>query len=144
MFFSFLFFVNAIDAKYAFMLSAVGYCSLFPLLFHIDLLVIRYSLYVAYMGFMYTQYVRFYKHYPAMNLLEDMYIYGLVLLPIYEHVISPLTGLNEKLPFMPLLLYSMYCGVGVSYCFIRYYIHALDLKRLPKTTTKTKTTKKLS
>lgn len=110
------------------MLSAVGYFSLFPLLFHVDLLIIRYSLYLAYMCFMYVAYVRFYKDYPKMNILEDMYIYGLMLIPIYEHIIGPWTGLNARLPFIPLLLYSTYCGIGVLYCFIRYYIHALEFK----------------
>ncbi|XP_075159185.1 ALG6/ALG8 family glucosyltransferase xit [Haematobia irritans] len=137
----FLFFVSATDAKYAFILSAVGYFSLFPLLFHIDLLVIRYALYLAYMGFMYIAFVRFYRQRFDMNSLERIYIGGLVLIPTYEHVIGPVTGLNVKLPFVPLLLYSTYCGVGVLYFFIFYYLHALDLRlvKLTKATTTTTT-----
>ncbi|XP_023291817.2 probable dolichyl pyrophosphate Glc1Man9GlcNAc2 alpha-1,3-glucosyltransferase isoform X1 [Lucilia cuprina] len=136
-----LFFVSPTDAKYSFMLSAVGLFSLFPLLFHIDLLIIRYSAYLAYMGYMYTRYVYVHKDYPDMNLLEDCYIHGLVIIPIYEHLIGWLTGLNEKLPFLPLLMYSTYCGIGVLYCFIRYYIHALDHKTIITSakTTKSKT-----
>ncbi|XP_073833965.1 ALG6/ALG8 family glucosyltransferase xit [Musca autumnalis] len=133
----FLFCVSATDAKYAFMLSAVGYFSLFPLLFQVDLFVIRYSLYLAYMAFMYLAYIRFYQSHPAMNILEDLYIYGLVLIPIYEHIVGPMTGLNDKLSFVPLLLYSSYCGVGVTYCFIRYYIYALELKLGTTTSTTT-------
>lgn len=124
------------------MLSAVGHFSLFPLLFHIDLLIIRYSLYLAYMGYMYTRYLSIHKDYPDMNLLEDCYIHGLLLIPIYEHLIGWLTGLNEKYPFLPLLLYSTYCAVGVLYCYIRYYIYALDLKATTTITTKKSKTKK--
>ncbi|KAI9582158.1 probable dolichyl pyrophosphate Glc1Man9GlcNAc2 alpha-1,3-glucosyltransferase isoform X1 [Glossina fuscipes] len=126
--FCFLFFVHAQDAKYAFLLSAAGYYSLFPLLFDSDLIVIRYSLYLAYMTFMDAQMLRFYKTPPIMNLWEDLYIDGFVLLPLYDHVISPVMSLNEKLPFLSLLLTSVYCSVGVLYVFVRYYLYALDLK----------------
>uniref|UniRef100_A0A1B0FMS8 Alpha-1,3-glucosyltransferase n=1 Tax=Glossina morsitans morsitans TaxID=37546 RepID=A0A1B0FMS8_GLOMM len=126
--FCFLFFVHAQDAKYAFLLSAAGYYSLFPLLFDSDLIVIRYSLYLAYMTFMDAQMLRFYKTPPIMNVWEDLYIDGFVLLPLYDHVISPAMSLNEKLPFLSLLLTSVYCSVGVLYVFVRYYLYALDLK----------------
>ncbi|XP_065364538.1 probable dolichyl pyrophosphate Glc1Man9GlcNAc2 alpha-1,3-glucosyltransferase [Calliphora vicina] len=136
-----LFFVSPTDAKYSFMLSAVGLFSLFPLLFHFDLLIIRYSSYLAYMGYMYTRYLYVHKDYPDMSLLEDCYIHGLVIIPIYEHLIGWLTGLNEKLPFLPLLMYSTYCAVGVLYSFIRYYIYALELKAISNTKTTTSKTK---
>lgn len=143
LFYSFLFFISPNDAKYAFMLSAVGHFSLFPLLFHIDLLVIRYSLYLAYMGYMYIRYVAIHKDYPDMNLLEDCYIHGLLLIPVYEHLIGWLTGLNKKYPFLPLLLYSSYCAVGILYCYIRYYIFALNLKTIPTVKTKKSKAKKI-
>lgn len=91
---------------------------------------------------MYTRYVSFHKDFPDMTLLEDCYIHGLLLIPIYEHLIGWLTGLNERYPFIPLLLYSTYCAVGVLYCFIRYYIHALLDHKVTVKSTKTKTTTK--
>ena len=126
------------------MLSAIGYFSLFPLLFHIDLILIRYCLYFAYVGYMYYSYLHVHKDYPDMSILEDCYIYGLLFIPIYEHFIGWLTGLNTKLPFLPLLMYSTYCAIGVLYCFIRYYLYALDLKATTTTvkTKKIKTTSK--
>lgn len=93
---------------------------------------------------MYTRYLYVHKDYPDMSLLEDCYIHGLVIIPIYEHLIGWLTGLNEKLPFLPLLMYSTYCAIGVLYCFIRYYLYALELNTMTtKSKTKTKTLKNI-
>lgn len=69
-----------------------------------------------------------------MNILEILYVFGLLLIPLYEHVIAPLTGLHQRLPFMPLLLTSVYCSCGVSYVFIAYYVHALDIRLKTKQT----------
>ncbi|XP_036319534.1 probable dolichyl pyrophosphate Glc1Man9GlcNAc2 alpha-1,3-glucosyltransferase isoform X1 [Rhagoletis pomonella] len=117
------------DAKYAFWLGVVGYFSLFPLLFQSNLLLLRYSLYLGYIAFMYGQLVRLHPNSPdlKMYLIEDIYIFGFLLLPVYEHLLSPILGLQEKLPFMPLLLTSLYCSVGVISFFISYYLHMLDL-----------------
>ena len=143
---------NSEDAKYAFILSICGYFSLFPLLFHMDLYVIRYSLYLAYMSFMYAQYRSLYKQLnPGLNPLEVLYIIGFLAFPLYEHVIAPILGLNKKLPFMPLLLTSVYCSLGVLYVFIRYYWFTLSSDvlsirskvKLKKTKTKHKNNQKL-
>lgn len=115
------------DAKYGFILSISGYFSLFPLLFHIDLFLIRYSLYLAYVSFMFTQFRRLYKQtQPKLNILEWFYVFGFIFIPIYEHLVAPLMGFNKKLPFMPLLLTSVYCSFGVLYVFVRYYILTLS------------------
>lgn len=126
---SFLIFCNEKDAKYAFLLCAAGYWSLFPLLFHLDLLVLRYAMYLGYMTFMLTQIFRFYVKPFYLNSFETLYLIGLLtVLPIYEHIVAPLTGLNVRLPFLKLLLTSLYCCVGVCYVYIRYYIFVLRLQ----------------
>ncbi|XP_053949844.1 probable dolichyl pyrophosphate Glc1Man9GlcNAc2 alpha-1,3-glucosyltransferase isoform X2 [Anastrepha ludens] len=138
--------LDSTDAKYAFWLSAVGYFSLFPLLFQPNLLLLRYALYMAYMAFMYGQLVRLHPTAPDLKMyrMEDIYLFGFSLLPIYEHIISPLLGLQEKLPFMPLLLTSLYCSIGVTYFFILYYLHTLDIslsalfKSIPNSIAKSK------
>ena len=115
------------DAKYSFILSICGYFSLFPLLFHTDLFLIRYSLFLAYISFMYGQFRRLYRepHF-QLHLLEWLYVLGFLGLPLYEHFVAPFMGLNQKLPFMPLLLTSVYCSLGVLYVFLRYYILTLS------------------
>uniref|UniRef100_A0A1A9WVA2 Alpha-1,3-glucosyltransferase n=1 Tax=Glossina brevipalpis TaxID=37001 RepID=A0A1A9WVA2_9MUSC len=124
----FLFFVHTQDARYAFILSASGYYSLFPLLFDPELIVIRYSLYLAYIIFMIVQMYEFHNTRPIMNKWEKLYVGGFVLLPLYDHVISHVMRLDEKLPFLSLMLTSVYCAVGVLYVFMSYYLYVLDLK----------------
>ncbi|XP_034489946.1 probable dolichyl pyrophosphate Glc1Man9GlcNAc2 alpha-1,3-glucosyltransferase [Drosophila innubila] len=119
--------VDRRDAKYAYILSVAGYFSLFPLLFEVDLLVPRYSLYLAYMAMMYGQLERMYKPKPKFHILEWLYFLGFLAIPIYEHVVSRMLGLHTRLPFMPLLLTSVYSALGVLYFFVRYYIYALDI-----------------
>ncbi|XP_067641640.1 probable dolichyl pyrophosphate Glc1Man9GlcNAc2 alpha-1,3-glucosyltransferase isoform X2 [Eurosta solidaginis] len=121
--------LDSTDAKYTIWLSIVGYFSLLPLLFQTNLLLLRYALYLGYIAAMYGQLVRIYPNMPNLQLsiIEDIYLYGFICMPIYEHVVSPLFGLQLKLPFMPLLLTSLYCSLGVTYFFISYYLHTLGL-----------------
>ncbi|XP_030567454.1 probable dolichyl pyrophosphate Glc1Man9GlcNAc2 alpha-1,3-glucosyltransferase [Drosophila novamexicana] len=116
------------DARFAYILAVAGYYSLFPLLFEVDLLVPRYSLYMTYMAMMYGQLERVYKCKPNFHLLEWIYFLGFITIPIYEHIVSRLLGLHLLFPFMPLLLTSVYSGLGVLYFYVRYYICAMDLK----------------
>lgn len=115
------------EAKFTFLLSIVGLYSLFPLLFHIDLLIIRYSLYLFYVAAMYGQIMRIFNSPIILHLYERIYLLGFIGLPIYEHIISPLFGLSKNLPFMPLLLTSLYCSIGIIYFFITYYVHLLSI-----------------
>lgn len=119
------------DAKFAYILAITGYFSLFPLLFDVDLLVPRYSLYMAYVAMMYGQLERVYKSKPSINVLEWIYFYGFIAIPIYEHIISRLLDLHLLLPFMPLLLTSVYCALGVVYFYVRYYLYAMDFQWPP-------------
>ncbi|XP_060663803.1 probable dolichyl pyrophosphate Glc1Man9GlcNAc2 alpha-1,3-glucosyltransferase [Drosophila nasuta] len=120
--------VDRRDAKYAFILSVAGYFSLLPLLFEVDLLVPRYALYLAYMAMFYGQLERIYKATKlGLHLLECIYFLGFLTIPLYEHLFSRLFGVHQQLPFMPLLLTSLYSSLGVLYFFVRYYIYALDI-----------------
>ncbi|KAH8386776.1 hypothetical protein KR093_002438 [Drosophila rubida] len=119
--------VDRRDAKYAFILSVAGYFSLLPLLFELDLLVPRYALYLTYVAMLYSQLDRIYKPKLKFQLVEFIYFVGFLTIPLYEHVFSRLFGVHERLPFMPLLLTSLYCSLGVLYFFVRYYIYVLDI-----------------
>ncbi|KAH8396304.1 hypothetical protein KR222_007690 [Zaprionus bogoriensis] len=116
------------DARYAYLLSIAGYFSLFPLLFELDLLVPRYALYGAYVAMMYGQLERLYsKLRSSFHPLEWLYCAGFIGIPVYEHLLSRLLGWHVRLPFMPLLLTSVYSALGVLYFYVRYYLYALDI-----------------
>lgn len=49
------------------------------------------------------------------------YITGLILLEIYNLFIHTALGLAEKFPFLPLLLTSVYCAVGILWSWLLFY-----------------------
>lgn len=61
---------------------------------------------------------------PLLSRPETVYILGLVPLFVYEHVLHQLL-LGQSLPFLPLLLTSVYCAVGMTYCWVIFYWHFL-------------------
>lgn len=61
--------------------------------------------------------------------LESIYLLGLVPLAITCEVVFPLSPWQQKLPFLPLLLTSVYCSFGICYSFLRLYISLLRQKK---------------
>ena len=62
---------------------------------------------------------------PIVEWYEACYLYGLVFLEFYCSVIHPFTVLAAKLPFLPLMLTSVYCAVGVVWAWIVFYLDTL-------------------
>lgn len=62
---------------------------------------------------------------PLLSLCESIYVLGLIPIFIYESVLHDLFGLNKIFPFLPLMLISLYCSVGIIYCWINYYVYFL-------------------
>jgi len=56
---------------------------------------------------------------PLLNIPEAIYIIGLLPLEIYCQGLHRLLGLDRLLPFLPLMLTSVYCAVGVSYVWLK-------------------------
>ncbi|EDV47415.1 probable dolichyl pyrophosphate Glc1Man9GlcNAc2 alpha-1,3-glucosyltransferase [Drosophila erecta] len=119
--------VNREDARYAYILGIAGYFSLFPLLFDADLYIPRYSLYMSYVAMMYGQLYRIFPGFRGFHLLEWLYMLGFLAIPLYEHLLSFLLHLDKRLPFLPLLLTSVYSALGVLYFFGAYYLYALGI-----------------
>lgn len=61
-----------------------------------------------------------------MRPLEVVYLIGLVGVAVFCEVVFPLSPWHQKLPFLPLLLTSVYCALGVSYSFLRLYLTLLS------------------
>jgi len=117
--------VNREDARYAYILGIAGYFSLFPLLFDADLYIPRYSLYMSYVAMLYGQLYRIFPNFRGFHALEWLYMLGFLAIPVYEHLLSFLLHLDKRLPFLPLLLTSVYSALGVLYFFGAYYLYAL-------------------
>lgn len=55
-----------------------------------------------------------------LRLYEWLYIIPLPLITFYEVVLHKLL-LGDRLPFLPLAFTSIYCAIGITYCWILYY-----------------------
>ncbi|XP_030033553.2 probable dolichyl pyrophosphate Glc1Man9GlcNAc2 alpha-1,3-glucosyltransferase isoform X2 [Manduca sexta] len=145
---SFICVLGDIDGKLFLIISTVGHYSLFPLLYPKNLLAIKIFMLLTHAAFAFGNIPLLYDtkgkpkrrgflRLPMLNQLESFYIYGLIILCLYEHVIHVALGLNKTLPFLPLMLTSVYCAIGVFYFWIYYYCYflAFNVSRVPTFTT---------
>lgn len=129
--------MDAADAKMFLILSTVGHYSLFPLLFPPSVLLLKVLLLILYTLYSFHSLYKMYPlaicnySLPLLNPFESIYLLGLSLVFIYENVIHNILGLNDRLPFLPLLITSVYCSFGVTYCWLRYYVYFLKFEEKP-------------
>lgn len=126
--FSLLITTNDNEAKQTLFLSIVANFSLFPLLFTTNLLVIKTSLFLLYtaIGISGIQALKLSKtHRFILSWHELLYTIGLVGVFMYEICLQYLLKLDKKLPFLPLLLMSIYCSIGITYFWLNYYFNFL-------------------
>ena len=85
---------------------------------------------------------------PIVECYEAWYLYGLVFLEFYCSAVHPFTVLAVKLPFLPLMLTSVYCAVGVMWAWIVFYVDTLKTSSVVNSlvvgSTRRKTTAKKS
>ncbi|CAG2064282.1 unnamed protein product [Timema podura] len=123
------------EAQIFVLLITVGHYSLFPLLFTgfeiplkvLFLLVHSSYAFISLSNLFDTSRAAF--SLPLLSVPESLYLLGLVPLFVYECFVHPLLGLDATLPFLPLMLTSVYCAVGVSYCWLKYYWHFLAVSK---------------
>ena len=56
---------------------------------------------------------------------DKRYLAGFVVLQVTTIVVFPTTGLEERLPFAPLALTSLYCAVGILAASLPFYRETL-------------------
>ncbi|XP_050498023.1 probable dolichyl pyrophosphate Glc1Man9GlcNAc2 alpha-1,3-glucosyltransferase isoform X1 [Diabrotica virgifera virgifera] len=126
--------INQRDAKVFLILSTVGHYSLFPLLFPSSLLLIKVLLLVLYALYSFHSLSKLYPSLtpcicsfslPLLSIYESVYLLGLGAIFFYENAVHVALGLNSKLPFLPLMITSVYCAIGVIYCWLYYYYYFL-------------------
>ncbi|KAM4727151.1 LOW QUALITY PROTEIN: dolichyl pyrophosphate Glc1Man9GlcNAc2 alpha-1,3-glucosyltransferase [Anableps anableps] len=117
------------DAGIFLVLTTTGHYSLFPLIFTPAELPIKVCLMLIFTIFSPSPALR--KLHRAqrslLRPLEVIYLLGLAAVAIVCEFIFPLSSWQQKLPFLPLLVTSVYCAVGVSYSFLRLYVTLLRL-----------------
>ncbi|KAI8440210.1 hypothetical protein MSG28_001591, partial [Choristoneura fumiferana] len=134
---NFLSVLGDVDGRLFLILSTVGHYSLFPLLYPKNLLSIKIFMLLTHCAIAFGNIPTLYepqkpKHkkpkrsflrLPMLGPFESLYVYGLIVLCVYENLLHTIWGLDKTLPFLPLMLTSVYCGVGVLYFWITYYYY---------------------
>lgn len=126
-----------VDGKLFLIFSVVGHYSLFPLLYPKNLLPIKIFILLTHSSIAFYNIPKLYENpklknkkrrflcLPMLNALESLYLYGLILLCIYDNALHVAWGIDKHFPFMPLMLTSIYCTLGVLYFWISYYYYFL-------------------
>lgn len=102
------------EASYYLLASSTGHLSLFPLLFQPRELPTKILLHLSHFLLAALLLPRV-----PLQLLEKLYLLLSLPLALYAELLHPLLGLGTSLPFLPLLLYSLYCSVGLFSTYLR-------------------------
>lgn len=114
------------DAKIFLLMSTVGCYSLFPLIYTQAETVVKISLLLFSALFSFASLSKVHccqrKKFclPFLGIWETMYIFGLVALEVYCSILHQAVGLSKSLPFLPLMITSSYCAIGVFYSWIQF------------------------
>lgn len=144
---SFLSVLGDDDGRQFLILSTVGNYSLFPLLFPKNLLCIKIFILLTHIAISFVNIPTLYEpqgkikggrrrrvfRLPMLRHSESFYLYGLIALCVYENAIHVIWGLDKLLPFLSLMLTSVYCSLGIIYFWLCYYHYFLtfNVSRVP-------------
>lgn len=116
------------DAEIFLFLQVVGHYSLFPLLFQAYELITRLCIVLLYaiLAFGLIKNLRQRNLHeskswrlPLLGFFESIYIYGLCVCEIYCSILHRFMPFAEKLKFLPLMIMSVYCALGVSWAWLK-------------------------
>lgn len=81
-----------------------------------------------YLGFVKWHYAKFNeeKDCNTVGLVQTVFLGGIVVLEIYIQVFHKIL-FGEKLPFLPLLLVSSYCALGITSIWVKYSLEFLNI-----------------
>ncbi|KAJ8275839.1 hypothetical protein COCON_G00075910 [Conger conger] len=107
------------DARIFLILATTGHFSLFPLFFTAPELPIKVLLMLLFSLYSFTSLKMLFRHEGSLlSVPEAVYLTGLIPLEVFCEFVYPWTTWQQTLPFIPLLVTSVYCALGVSYSFI--------------------------
>jgi alpha-1,3-glucosyltransferase len=115
------------EAGSSLFVAIFGLYSLLPLLFTSELVLVKLSLYFGYIAFNLFAYEKIYN-FKLLHIHEQLYCFGIIILPIYEHLIQYVLKFDVKYPFLPLMITSVYCGIGMTYFWMKFYCQYLFQK----------------
>ena len=62
----------------------------------------------------------------VLGSFECLYLLGLFFVYLFEVLLFPNLPMLANLPFLPLMIYSLYCALGLVWCWLRLYNRMLS------------------
>ncbi|KAG7203875.1 hypothetical protein KM043_017929 [Ampulex compressa] len=115
--------VDVEDAKFFAILSSTGQTSLLPLLYPENLLPLKLFLSILHLSAIFLIFSRKYG-WKFLDYHEYAYICILPFLTLYETTFHRFL-FQERMPFLPLAITSIYCSFGIIYCWLFLYYRLL-------------------
>lgn len=110
-----------------FLLTIVAFYSLFPLLFTSELKLPQLFMFLSHITFgLYAFKIN--KIQLNYSIYHKAYLAGLCVLFVYENIIQYILGMDLKLPFLPLMLTSVYCSFGIIFSWLKFYYNFMLMK----------------
>lgn len=100
--------------------STAGLTAVLPLIYPAELAPIKIALSILWLLLSFYILSRLFKPAPLLKLPEMCFVSILPLITIYETVLHRLI-FKDKMPFLPLMLTSIYCAVGLVYSYLYCY-----------------------
>lgn len=122
--FGFLSFYSVFYAKQFVLLSLAGHYSLFPLLFTSAEHPIKVLLFITYSLLVYSCLKYHYRDELKWNFVESVYMGGFAVLHILVTMLPYYSPLS-KYEFLPLMITSVYCTMGIMYVWLSCWISCL-------------------
>ncbi|XP_070553632.1 dolichyl pyrophosphate Glc1Man9GlcNAc2 alpha-1,3-glucosyltransferase-like isoform X2 [Ptychodera flava] len=133
---------NKRDAQTFLLLSTVGHYSLFPLLYKQAETPIKVCLMLMYCLLAFTCLGKLHRTtepkkkskqkadavtaVTLLPMMESLYLLGLIPFFVVCDMILPFLSLTRRLQFLPLMLTSSYCALGVTWSWLRFYWDTLS------------------
>jgi alpha-1,3-glucosyltransferase len=121
-----LIFYSRLISKYFFILNTIASYSIFPLLKEEAetptkiLFLLIYTFYVFDALSNYHSNLK--KSFKLLNLIETSYLIGLIFVQLYTSLTTTVfRDSHNRLPFLYLLLTSVYCSIGILITWLRFY-----------------------
>ena len=118
------------DCRFFLLLSITGHVSLFPLLFTSFENVTKVFLVLTYSLVSYALLSALFTDPKTKNktsllqfwVWERFYLYGLVVVALFECCLHSVIDPSGTMPFLPLLCMSVYCSLGILYVWILFVV----------------------
>lgn len=115
--------ISPSDCSMFAMLSTITTYSVFPLLFKPFEFLTKTLLLLVNVYFLYKS-----GKFNPLNVIEKFYLISLGPLLLLTEVGWIFLGLEQKYPFLPLMLTSFHNSLGVFYCWVKYYLNYICYK----------------